>query len=225
MKTIKIRFVKRKGDYLIQRKGWLGWKYIGYTINMGYGSVYNLYCNKTKEELFASFGDLESDAKAAYDPDGNKTFNEVIAKFNTDWVWGEPGRMAARATLAKGSSAYVFQFGYVPTTAQQRSPYGAGHGSDISFVFNTLGARWGGPGGGSPVITSEESELATNMCKYWSNFATTGTPNGQDLPNWPAATAKDAMRAVMVLNTESKVEKAESDARYEFLDRAYSNKK
>lgn len=53
MKTIKIRFVKRKEDYLIQRKGWLGWKYIGYTINMGYGSVYNLYCNKTKEELLS----------------------------------------------------------------------------------------------------------------------------------------------------------------------------
>lgn len=42
--------------------------------------------SKTKEELFASFGALEAEAKAAYDPDGSKTFNEVITKFNTDWV-------------------------------------------------------------------------------------------------------------------------------------------
>ncbi len=135
---------------------------------------------KTKEELFASFGDLEAEAKLAYDADGSKTFNEVIAKFNTDWAWGEPARMAALATLAKGSSAYVFQFGYVPTAAQQRSPYGAGHGSDISFAFNTLKARWGSQG--EP--TDTEKELARVMCAYWANFAKTGKPNGEGLPNW-----------------------------------------
>jgi hypothetical protein len=51
MKTLKLRFVERRGDFLVQRKTWFGWKYIGYTINMGYGSVYNLYCEKTKESL------------------------------------------------------------------------------------------------------------------------------------------------------------------------------
>jgi hypothetical protein len=51
MKRIKIRFVKRKEDYLIQRKTLFGWSYIGYTINMGYGSVFNLYCQNTEEDL------------------------------------------------------------------------------------------------------------------------------------------------------------------------------
>ncbi|WP_304234442.1 carboxylesterase/lipase family protein [Jiulongibacter sediminis] len=136
---------------------------------------------KTKEELFTSFGDLAEEAKAAYDPDGTKDFNEVLTKFNTDWVWGEPARMAARATLAKGSPAYVFQFGYVPEAARQRSPYGAGHGSDISFAFNTLNARWGAPA--EP--TDTEKELARVMCAYWANFAKTGNPNGSGLPVWP----------------------------------------
>jgi hypothetical protein len=27
------------------------WKYIGYTVDLGYGSVYNLYCQDTKEKL------------------------------------------------------------------------------------------------------------------------------------------------------------------------------
>lgn len=48
---IKIRFVKRKNDYLIQRKSFMRWKYIGYTVDLGYGSVYNLYCQDTKEKL------------------------------------------------------------------------------------------------------------------------------------------------------------------------------
>lgn len=136
---------------------------------------------KTKEELFASFGDLEGQAKAAYDPDGSKTFEEVVTKLNTDWVWGEPARMTAKAFLDKGAPAYVYQFGYVPPAARERSPFGAGHGSEVSFVFNTLNARWGPPAEPTP----EEKELAKTMCAYWANFAKKGNPNAEGLPNWP----------------------------------------
>jgi para-nitrobenzyl esterase len=137
--------------------------------------------SKTKEELFASFGELGTEAKAAYDADGNKKFEEVITKFNTDWVWGEPARMTARAFIAKGAPAYMYQFGYVPVAAQKFSPYGAGHGSEVSFVFNTLNARWGAPA----EATTAEKELARMMNSYWVNFAKTGNPNGAGLPNWP----------------------------------------
>jgi para-nitrobenzyl esterase len=136
---------------------------------------------KTKEELFASFGELAAEAKSAYDPDGNKTFEEVVTKFNTDWVWGEPARMTAKAFLDKGAPAYMYQFGYVPVAARERSPYGAGHGSEVSFVFNTLNARWGAP----VEPTAEEKELARVMCAYWANFAKNGNPNSQGLSNWP----------------------------------------
>ncbi len=138
---------------------------------------------KTKEELFASMGDLASEAQKAYDPENNKTFNEVIAKFNTDWVWGEPARMTAMAFLSKKAPAYMYQFGYVSPANQQRSPFGAGHGSEVSFVFNTLDApRFGPPS--KP--TEAEYELAQKMNQYWINFAKTGNPNGNGLTNWPA---------------------------------------
>ncbi len=138
---------------------------------------------KTKEELFASMGDLASEAQKAYDPENNKTFNEVIAKFNTDWVWGEPARMTAMAFLSKKAPAFMYQFGYVSPANQQRSPFGAGHGSEVSFVFNTLDApRFGPPS--KP--TEAEYELAQKMNQYWINFAKTGNPNSNGLPNWPA---------------------------------------
>lgn len=136
---------------------------------------------KSKDSLFALFGEHEAEAKAAFDPDGTKAFAEVLTKFNTDWVWGEPARMTARAFVARRAPTYMFQFGYVPPAARQRSPYGAGHGSEVSFVFNTLNARWGAPG--EP--TGEEKELAIIMNTYWTNFAKTGNPNGNGLPNWP----------------------------------------
>jgi para-nitrobenzyl esterase len=135
----------------------------------------------SKEALFKNFDEHEAEAKAAFDPDGSKVFNEVITKFNTDWVWGEPSRMTARAFVANRSPAYMYQFGYVPAAMRQRSPYGAGHGSEVSFVFNTLNARWGNPG----EATTEEKELARIMNSYWTNFAKTGNPNGNGLPNWP----------------------------------------
>jgi para-nitrobenzyl esterase len=136
----------------------------------------------SKEALFATFGEFQAEAQSAFDPNGDKPFEEVITKFNTDWVWGEPGRMTARTFVAKGAPAYMFQFGYVPVAARERSRYGAGHGSDVSFVFNTLNARWGNPG----EATAEEKELAKIMNTYWANFAKTGNPNGKGLPVWPA---------------------------------------
>ena len=134
----------------------------------------------TKEELFSLFDEMESEAKAAYDPDGNKEFAEVITKFNTDWVWGEPARMTARVFETKGQPVFIFQFGYVPPAMRERARYGAGHGSDVSYVFNTLNERRG-----AAETSPEEKELAKIMNAYWVNFAKTGNPNGEGLPVWP----------------------------------------
>ena len=135
----------------------------------------------SKESLFSLFGELEAEAKAAFDPGGNKEFAEVLTKFNTDWVWGEPARMTARAFLAKSAPSYMYQFGYVPAAMRERARYGAGHGSEVSFVFNTLNARWGALAEATP----DEKELARIMNTYWTNFAKTGNPNGKGLPDWP----------------------------------------
>jgi para-nitrobenzyl esterase len=144
---------------------------------IGGGFVSN---SNTKEALFATFGDLEAEAKKAFDPNGDKEFSEVVTKFNTDWVWGEPGRMTARAFAEHDPNVYMYQFGYVPESMRARSRYGAGHGSEVSFVFNTLKARWG-----APESTPADEVLAETMNRYWVNFAKTGNPNGQGLPNWP----------------------------------------
>jgi para-nitrobenzyl esterase len=135
--------------------------------------------SSSKEELFSLFGALEDEAKSAYDPDGNKEFAEVITKFNTDWVWGEPARFAARAFVANGEPVYIYHFGYVPAAMQGWAQYGAGHGSEVSYVFGNLtGGR-----GGTP--TPQDQEVAKMMNTYWANFAKTGNPNGKGLPKWP----------------------------------------
>lgn len=137
--------------------------------------------SSSKEELFSLFGELRDEAKAAYDPDGNKEFDEVITKFNTDWVWAEPGRSVAKAFVARGAPAYIYQFSYVPASMQERMRFGAGHGSEVAYVFNNLNARWG-----AAEATPEDQKVAQMMNSYWANFAKTGDPNGKGLPHWPA---------------------------------------
>jgi hypothetical protein len=51
MKTIKIRYVKRKDTYYIERKGIFGWKRLGYSVDMGYGGFWQSYTSDNKKDL------------------------------------------------------------------------------------------------------------------------------------------------------------------------------
>jgi para-nitrobenzyl esterase len=57
--------------------------------------------------------------------------------------------------------------------------FGAFHTSEVPYVFNNLDVLdrpW------KPV----DRTIAHQVSSYWVNFASTGNPNGADLPSWPA---------------------------------------
>ncbi|AEI46939.1 carboxylesterase/lipase family protein [Runella slithyformis] len=72
--------------------------------------------------------------------------------------------------------------------------------------------------------TADDYKVSDTMLNFFANFIKTGNPNGDKLPEWPVAKAGDATPPVMILDTESKAEKAANDARYLFLDKSYGNK-
>jgi para-nitrobenzyl esterase len=134
---------------------------------------------RSKEELLALFGKFSEQAKAVYEPEGTTDFAEMLTMVNTDKVWAEPARLTARAFAAKGAPAYVYLFSYVSPSMRERMRFGAGHGSEIPYVFNSLRSR-----NGAAVATTDQ-QVANLMNTYWANFAKTGDPNGPGLPKWP----------------------------------------
>lgn len=141
--------------------------------------------SSSKEELFALFREFSDEAKADYDPYDNKEFAEVITKYNTDWVWAEPGRLVAKAFVSNEQPTYIYHFGYVPSAMKEWMRYGAGHGSEVGYDFNTLHVRRRGP-----EATPEDQKVAEMMHTYWVKFAKTGNPNGKDVPKWPVYTTE-----------------------------------
>ena len=140
----------------------------------------------SKEKLLALFGDMTTDAKNVYDPAGTNEFAEMLTMVNTDKVWAEPARFTANAVTTVGNKAYIYLFSYVTESMKTRAKFGAPHASEIAYVFNNLGSRRG-----VASATPQDETMGRLMNTYWANFAKTGNPNGQGLPEWPFYDAKE----------------------------------
>lgn len=134
---------------------------------------------RTKDELFARYGQWSAEAKAAYDPDGTADVATLVSRANDDFGQAEPARFAADAFAANGSPVYLYRFSYVQSAMREQLRAGAPHGGEIGYVFGTLSAGRGGP-------PAPEDLAVSRMAQgYWVNFARTGDPNGPGLPAWP----------------------------------------
>lgn len=133
----------------------------------------------SKEALLNLFGNMKSEANTVYNIGDTTELAKMLSMVNTDKVWAEPARFTAKAFAAKGAPAYVYLFSYVSPSMRQYMRYGAGHASEIAYVFNNVRGRNGA------AADPQDLAVAKMMNAYWINFAKTGNPNGGQLPNWP----------------------------------------
>lgn len=74
---------------------------------------------------------------------------------------------------------YVYEFDFVPADKAGFPNYGAFHTSEVPFVLHTL-HLWDRP------WREIDKKIENMLSSYWLNFAKTGNPNGEGLPNWEA---------------------------------------
>ncbi|KAM9807786.1 fatty acyl-CoA hydrolase precursor, medium chain-like [Neosynchiropus ocellatus] len=135
---------------------------------------------------------------------------EAITEFIGDVLFNVPAIITANAHRDAGATVYVYEYRYIPSHMRPRRPsfVGSDHGDEISSVFGfcfthahlTL-----------PVpCLAEEEKLCRIVMSYWTNFARTGSPNGNGLVSWPIYDKEEAYLGIGVeqvvgyrLNNES----------------------
>jgi para-nitrobenzyl esterase len=85
-------------------------------------------------------------------------------------LWAEEWRKGVDLPI------YPYFWNHTPPGAAMRGAY---HGSEISYVFDSLHAQ-------NLAWTAEDRRIAEQMSSYWANFIAKGDPNGPGLPQWPA---------------------------------------
>ncbi len=123
------------------------------------------------------------------------------------WKWIE------MQTKTGGSSAvYRYHFEQAPPSlATETESRGAYHSADIEYVFNVLSHA-------SRPWTEGDRGLSDQMASYWTNFAKTGNPNGDDLPKWLRYDEQDGYQVMHLIGTGPKAAPDQLRARYELLD-------
>jgi para-nitrobenzyl esterase len=132
---------------------------------------------RNRKELFAPFGADAEIARRIYDPTGKGKWQDIRAAVGADRTMHEPARFVAKQMSAAGNPVWLYRFGYVAESQRAKSK-GAGHASELPFVFNTLTARFGSS------VTAKDKEAAQAIHTYLANFAKSGDPNGSGLPAW-----------------------------------------
>jgi para-nitrobenzyl esterase len=138
---------------------------------------------RSLDDLYARFGPDAELARKAYAAPPDAPVPAVAFQAGGDQTMVEPARRTAQLLAARGQPVYEFRFSYVAESLRKISP-GAGHATEIPFVFDTVAARYGKD------LTAADEAAARAMHAYWVAFARTGKPEPPGLPAWPAYDVK-----------------------------------
>jgi para-nitrobenzyl esterase len=109
-----------------------------------------------------------------------------------------PVSAMAALTSDAGQRVYVYRFDRsVPGRGEEE--LGAFHSLEVPFVFGALR---------DPIwhwvpFTPEDAALSNLIQAYWTNFAKSGDPNAQGLPNWPAWT--DSKKEFLEIRKDARI--------------------
>jgi len=128
--------------------------------------------DEQRQALQAQFGSDQPELVNLYSAasDGEIFDSEVDRR--TDTSFARATRELVHAMARSGTDTYMYVFTRNLRDPNQRAP----HFMEVQYVFNNLDSS----------VSRTDREIAQLMNDYWVQFATTGSPNGEGLPAWPA---------------------------------------
>lgn len=143
------------------------------------------------------------------DPADDRAAREAFISFESDMRFGWNMWAWARLNARAGRRTFYYRFAHSPAGQD-----GATHGAEMAYVFDHLDlydAPW----------TASDRRLAEIMISYWTNFARTGDPNGEGLPNWPAFESS-SQRALLIDDDNVRSAAIPNEASLAAIDRVYA---
>lgn len=141
-----------------------------------------------------ALGPRETELRPLY---GDVSDQEFTRQALGDAFFVAPAAWVA-AQASSGAPSYLYHFTYVPMRRRDRVP-GAGHGTEIPFVFQT----WDKLPIPRGFITAEDRAYSQMISSCWVSFAQTGAPHCTGQPDWPAYTR--ASDQIMLFATQPRV--------------------
>jgi para-nitrobenzyl esterase len=159
----------------------------------------------------ARYGKLADQFLKLYPASSDEQTVQSFYSAYRDQVFGWEMRTWARLQSKTGRQpAYLYYFTRVPPGPFSQR-LGAFHAAEIAYVFGNF--PWPFP------WDETDHQLADAITSYWVNFATTGNPNGEALPQWPVYTAQSDQ--VLELGDTIKVRSEPNKAGLDFFDSYY----
>ncbi len=156
---------------------------------------------KFESYIRTTYPAIADDALAHYGvtPD---TVKAAVDHVSHDMLFAGPVKTQATLHAKVSSPAWVYHFTLVPPTAIGAN-HGSHHAGELAYVFGTMvpngtlpdGAPMKGMIGSTGTLrysdflegdwTDHDHEVSKTLMAYWTQFASTGNPNREGLPEWP----------------------------------------